>query len=84
MFAKTTKSIHNLYYYKTLGLCLYVPNRLENHLIKLDVLWHKVSLGFYDRRLQLFLLRFVATLLESSAKNGKFDGFLKIQKKYNK
>ena len=36
----------NLYYYKTLILCLSVPDRLENHLMKLDILWHTVSLGF--------------------------------------
>ena len=50
IISQTVISTHDdLYYYKTLGLCLfvclYVPNRLENHLIKLDVLWHKVSLS---------------------------------------
>ena len=38
--------LNYLYYYKTLGLCLSVPNRLKNHLMKLDILWHTVSLGF--------------------------------------
>ena len=43
-------SSDNLYYYKTLGLCMYVclfvPNRPENHLMILDILWHTVSLDF--------------------------------------
>ena len=41
-----------LYYHKTFGLCLWmgvcVPNRLENHLHKLDILWHTVSLGLWQ------------------------------------
>ena len=28
-------------------VCVFVPNRLENHLMKLDILWHTVSLGFW-------------------------------------
>ena len=47
----TSHFVH-LYYYKTLGLCLWVggcvPYRLENHLMKLDILWHTVSLGFWQ------------------------------------
>ena len=39
-------TIIKLLAYVCLWGCLSGPNTLENHLMKLDILWHTVSLGF--------------------------------------
>ena len=52
MLIKISNTVHYnlssllLSIYKTLILCMFVPNRLENHLMKLDILLHTISLGF--------------------------------------